>query len=87
MLKELERSNAHGCFSAMDGGRKEMMEPDRVPAAGANRKQWKKILIVERDSALAALLREVVWQEISCDIFCVTTGEEALRISPLLSIP
>ncbi len=60
------------------------MEPDRVPAAGANSKPWKKILLVERDPALAALLRAVAWQEISCEIVCVTTREQALRLIPHL---
>jgi CheY-like chemotaxis protein len=41
-------------------------------------------VIVERDDAFADLLQEVIWQETSCKVFRVSTGEQALRIVPQL---
>jgi CheY-like chemotaxis protein len=60
------------------------MKPDRVPATGAKRRPRKHIVLVERDAALADLLREVLWQETACHICRVTTGEQALRLVPQL---
>ena len=69
------------------------MEPDRVsvtgkqasvhlPATGTNKGQNKNIVLVEPDTGLAVLLRDMLWQETPCDIFCVVTGEQALRLVP-----
>ena len=60
------------------------MKPDRVPATGAKRRPRKHIVLVERDAALADLLREALWQETACHISRVTTGEQALRLVPQL---
>jgi CheY-like chemotaxis protein len=59
-------------------------EKERIPATGAKRRPRKQIVIVERDAALADLLREVLWQETACHICRVTTGEQALRLVPQL---
>jgi len=69
------------------------MESDRVavtgkqvnmhlPATGTNKGQNKNIVLVEPDAGLAVLLRDMLWQETPCDIFCVVTGEQALRLVP-----
>lgn len=69
------------------------MEPDRIsvtgkqvnvylPAIGTNKEQNKSIVLVEPDAGLAVLLRDMLWQETPCDIFCVVTGEQALRLVP-----
>lgn len=69
------------------------MEPDwasatgkqvnvHLPSAGANTGLNKNIVLVEPDAGLAILLRDILWQETSCDIFCVVTGEQALRLVP-----
>jgi CheY-like chemotaxis protein len=59
-------------------------EKERVPATGAKRRPRKHIVLVERNAALADLLREVLWQETPCHIIRVTTGEQALRLVPQL---
>ncbi|HEX6480462.1 MAG TPA: response regulator [Ktedonobacteraceae bacterium] len=59
-------------------------EKEHIPAAGAKRRPRKHIAIVERDAALADLLREALWQETPCHICRLTTGEQALRLVPQL---
>jgi DNA-binding response OmpR family regulator len=59
-------------------------EKERVPATGAKRRPRKHIVLVERDAALADLLREVLWQETACHICRVTTGAQALHLVPQL---
>ena len=59
-------------------------EKERIPATGAKRRTRKHIVLVERDTALADLLREVLWRETACHISRVTTGEQALRLVPQL---
>ena len=69
------------------------MESDRVlvagrqvnmhlPATGTDKRQNKNIVVAEPDAGVAILLRDILWQETSCDIFCVVTGEQALRLLP-----
>ena|SRR5215475_10427807 len=59
-------------------------EKERIPATGAKRRPRKDIVLVERDAALADLLREALWRETACHIFRLTTGEQALRLVPQL---
>ena len=69
------------------------MESDRVfaterpgsvhlPAIGTDNRQQKNMVVAEPDSGVALLLRDLLWQETSCDIFCVMTGEQTLRLVP-----
>lgn len=53
-----------------------------LPAIGTDNRQQKNIVLAEPDASLALLLRDLLWQETSCDIFCVVTGEQALRLLP-----
>ncbi len=59
-------------------------DTESIPTTGAKRRPWKHIVIVERDAAFADLLREGLWQETTCHIVRVTTGEQALRLVPQL---
>ena len=59
-------------------------EKERIPVTGTKRRRRKHIVLVERDAAMADLLREMVWQETACHISRVTTGEQALRLVPQL---
>jgi len=63
--------------------RRALMIQEHIFSQKIQRKR-KEIVLVESHDAFADLLREVVWQETSCKIFRVSTGEQALRIVPQL---
>jgi hypothetical protein len=54
----------------------------RLLTTGTNRMQSTNIVLALPDADLAVLLKDVLWRETSCDIFRVTTGEQALRLVP-----